>query len=174
MNTNPRYIYTDGAAPNNQNGCKQGGIAVVILNENNEVVETYKERVEPDEGETRTTNNRCEMLAVIKALELAEAEDVIHTDNEIVARGYNEWLSGWKARNWQKSNNKPLENQDLWQRIDKLKQTKSFVVIKWVRGHSGIYGNELADNLATKAAKLLGNEISLKPPQLSEENCNVN
>lgn len=152
MNTNPRYIYTDGAAPNNQNGCKQGGIAVVILNENNEVVETYKARVEPDAGETRTTNNRCEMLAVIKALELAETEDVIHTDNEIVARGYNEWLKGWKLKGWKNANKKPVANQDLWQRIDKLKQEKPMVVVKWVRGHSGIYGNELADCLAVSIA----------------------
>lgn len=154
MNNNPRNLYTDGAAPNNQNGCKQGGIAVVILNENNEVVETYKARVEPDEGETRTTNNRCEMLAVIKALELAEAEDVIHTDNEIVARGYNEWLKGWKLKGWKNANKKPVANQDLWQRIDKLKQEKPMVVVKWVRGHSGIYGNELADSLATEASSV--------------------
>lgn len=152
MNTNPRYIYTDGAAPNNQNGCKQGGIAVVILNENNEVVETYKARVEPEAGETRTTNNRCEMLAVIKALELAEGEDVIHTDNEMVARGYNEWLSGWKARGWKTANKKPVANQDLWQRIDKLKQERPLAVVKWIRGHSGIYGNELADCLAVSIA----------------------
>ena len=152
MNNNPRYIYTDGAAPNNQNGCKQGGIAVVILNENNEVVETYKARVEPDAGETRTTNNRCEMLAAIKALELAEAEDVIHTDNEIVARGYNEWLKGWKLKGWKNANKKPVANQDLWQRIDKLRQEKPRVVVKWVRGHYGIYGNELADSLATEAS----------------------
>ncbi len=70
------------------------------------------------------------MLAVIKALELAEPDDIIHTDNS----------------------KKPVANQDLWQRIDKLKQEKPTVVVKWVRGHSGVYGNELADNLATKAA----------------------
>lgn len=152
MNTNARNIYTDGAAPNNQNGCKRGGFAVVILNEHNEVVETYKAPVEPEAGETRTTNNRCEMLAVIKALEMAEPGDVIHTDNEIVARGYNEWVSGWKVRGWRRSNKKPVENQDLWKRIDSLKQNKPLVVVRWCRGHNGIFGNELADNLATEAA----------------------
>ncbi|BCO20928.1 ribonuclease H [Alteromonas sp. KC3] len=148
----PRLIFTDGAAPNNQNGCKHGGLGVVVLNDQEEVLETYKARVEPVEGKETTTNVRCEMLAVIKALELAESEDIIHTDNDMIAKGYNEWLKGWKLKGWKNANKKPVANQDLWQRIDKLKQEKPKVVVKWVRGHSGIYGNELADNLATEAA----------------------
>ena len=147
-----RLIFTDGAAPNNQNGCRRGGLGVVVLNDQEEVLETYKARVEPEEGHTTTTNNRREMLAVIKALELAEPEDIIHTDNDMIARGYNEWLKGWKLKGWKNANKKPVANQDLWQRIDKLKQEKPTVVVKWVRGHSGVYGNELADNLATEAA----------------------
>ena len=148
----PRLIFTDGAAPNNQNGCKHGGLGVVVLNEQEEVLETYKARVEPEEGRETTTNVRCEMLAVIKALELAEPEDIIHTDNDMIAKGYNEWLKGWKLKGWKNASKKPVANQDLWQRIDKLKQEKPTVVVKWVRGHSDVYGNELADNLATEAA----------------------
>ena len=148
----PRYIYTDGAAPNNQNGCKHGGFGVVVLNDQEEVLETYKARVEPSAGMETTTNVRCEMLAVIKALEMAEPQDIIHTDNEMIARGYNEWLTGWKLRGWKNANKKPVANRDLWLPIDKLKQQKPEVVVKWVRGHDGIYGNELADTLATEAA----------------------
>ena len=148
----PRLIFTDGAAPNNQNGCKHGGLGVVVLSDQEEVLESYKARVEPEAGKETTTNVRCEMLAVIKALELAEPEDIIHTDNDMIAKGYNEWLKGWKLKGWKNANKKPVANQDLWQRIDKLKQEKPTVVVKWVRGHSGIYGNELADNLATEAA----------------------
>ncbi|WP_375276547.1 hypothetical protein [Alteromonas australica] len=33
----PRLIFTDGAAPNNQNGCKHGGLGVVVLNDQEEV-----------------------------------------------------------------------------------------------------------------------------------------
>jgi len=159
MNNNPRYIYTDGAAPNNQNGCKQGGIAVVILNENNEVVETYKGRVKPPEGKETTTNVRCEMLAVIKALELAEVNDIIYTDNDMIAKGYNEYIERWKLNGWKTASKKPVANQDLWQRIDRLKQEKPTVVMKWIRGHSGIYGNELADSLATEAAIMLAERV---------------
>ncbi|GAA0209792.1 ribonuclease HI [Kangiella japonica] len=147
-----RLIFTDGAAPNNQNGCKHGGLGVAVLSDQGEVLETYKARVEPAQGQDTTTNVRCEMLAVIKALELAEPYDIIHTDSDMIAKGYNEWLEGWKLKGWKNANKKPVANQDLWQRIDKLKQEKPCVVVKWVRGHSGIYGNELADNLATEAA----------------------
>ena len=153
QNTNStRFIYTDGAAPNNQNGCKHGGFGVVVLNDQEEVLETYKARVEPSAGMETTTNIRCEMLAVIKALEMAESNDVIHTDNEMIAKGYNEWLTGWKLRGWKTSNKKPVANRDLWLPIDQLKREKPEVVVKWVRGHDGIYGNELADTLATEAA----------------------
>lgn len=152
-NTNvSRHIYSDGAAPNNQNGCTHGGLGVVVLNEQGEVIETYKARVEPVEGKITTTNVRCEMNAFIKALEMAEHEDIIHTDNEMIAKGYNEWLEGWKLGGWKNGKKKPIANPDLWQCIDRLKQEKPNVVVKWVRGHSGIYGNELADSLATEAA----------------------
>lgn len=154
-NTNvSRHIYSDGAAPNNQNGCKHGGLGVVALNEQGEVIEAYKARVEPVEGKSTTTNVRCEMTAFIKALEMAESEDVIHTDNDMVAKGYNEWLEGWKLKGWKTASKKPVANQDLWQRIDKLKQEKPLVVVKWVRGHSRIHGNELADSLANEALSL--------------------
>ena len=148
INNVSRNIFTDGAAPNNQNGCKFGGLGVVVLNAQDEVIATYKARVEPVEGKDTTTNIRCEMNAVIKALEMAEPYDVIHTDNEMIARGYNEWLKGWKLKGWKKSQKKPVANPDLWQRIDRLKQEKPNVVVKWIRGHSGVYGNEIADNLA--------------------------
>ncbi len=123
-----------------------------MLNDQEEVLETYKARVEPSAGMETTTNVRCEMLAVIKALEMAEPQDIIHTDNEMIARGYNEWLTGWKLRGWKNANKKPVANRDLWLPIDKLKQQKPEVVVKWVRGHDGIYGNELADTLPTEAA----------------------
>jgi len=152
INNVSRNIFTDGAAPNNQNGCKFGGLGVVVLNAQDEVIATYKARVEPVEGKDTTTNIRCEMNAVIKALEMAEPYDVIHTDNEMISRGYNEWLKGWKLKGWKNSQKKPVANPDLWQCIDRLKQEKPNVVVKWVRGHSGIYGNELADSLATEAA----------------------
>ncbi|WP_394224443.1 RNase H family protein [Alteromonas gracilis] len=53
-------------------------------------------------------------------------------------------MSGWKT-----ASKKPVANQDIWQCIDNLKKENPTVVVKWVRGYSGLYGNELADNSAT-------------------------
>ncbi|MCQ8891546.1 hypothetical protein NQT72_18830 [Pseudoalteromonas carrageenovora] len=146
-----KMIYTDGAAPNNQAGCKHGGIGVAVYSSNGELIETFKSRVEPEDGST-TTNVRCEMLALIKGLELSNDCDVIHTDNQVISKGYNEWLNGWKAKGWKNSSKKPVANKDLWLLIDALKQSKPSVIVKWVKGHDGIEGNELADSLASEAA----------------------
>ena len=70
----------------------------------------------------------------------------------MISDGYNQWLDGWKAKGWRTANKKPVANQDLWKCIDNLKQEKTTVSITWVRGHNGVYGNELADSLATAAA----------------------
>ncbi|WP_018982364.1 RNase H family protein [Salinimonas chungwhensis] len=148
---NSRHIYTDGAAPNNQSGCRLGGIGVAVLSGGNEIINMFKEAVIPQGGEVVTTNNRCEMLALIKALKVAQPDDIIHSDNELAVRGYNEWLAGWKARGWKKSNKKPVGNRDLWMIVDALKEVKPTVKVKWVRGHNGCYGNELADQLANEA-----------------------
>ena len=150
--TTPRHIYTDGAAPNNQTGCKVGGLGVVIM-VNGQPIAQYSERVLPSAGMKTTTNVRCEMLAVIKALELAEPSDIIHTDNQMIAKGFNEWLAGWKLKGWKNASKKPVANKDLWLTIDKLKQEKPEVTVVWVEGHAGIEGNELADSLATKQSK---------------------
>ena len=148
---NLQMIYTDGAAPNNQTGCKLGGIGVAVYNSNGELIDTFKSRVEPEDGST-TTNVRCEMLALIKGLELSNGRDVIHTDNKIISQGYNEWLNGWKAKGWKNASKKPVANKDLWLLIDDLKQSKPSVIVTWVKGHAGIEANELADSLASEAA----------------------
>ncbi|NVK57771.1 MAG: hypothetical protein HWE26_19385 [Alteromonadaceae bacterium] len=95
--TTPRHIYTDGAAPNNLTGCKVGGLGVVIMMDGQPIAQ-YSECVLPSAGMETTTNVRCEMLAVTKALELAEPNDIIHTDNQMIAKGFNEWLAGWKLK----------------------------------------------------------------------------
>lgn len=63
----------------------------------------------------------------------------------------NEWLSGWKARGWKTSSKKPVENKELWQEIDVL-SAKHAVTWCHVKGHSGIKGNVIADELANKGA----------------------
>ncbi len=100
-------------------------------------------------GEPNTTNNRMELLAVIRSLEALkrQCQVVIHTDSQYVQKGMTEWLPNWKRRNWRTADKKPVKNADLWQRLDELVQQHD-VSWRWVRGHAGDPGNERADQLA--------------------------
>ncbi len=99
-----------------------------------------------------TTNNRMELMAAIRALEiLNRASDVsLTTDSNYVRQGITEWLQGWKKRDWKTAAKKPVKNKDLWQRLDKA-VARHNVEWHWVKGHSGHEGNERADDLANRA-----------------------
>lgn len=100
-------------------------------------------------GENPTTNNRMELLAVIRALEALKrpCHVRLHTDSQYVQKGISAWIHGWKQRNWRTSDNKPVKNVDLWQRLDDLAGGHQ-VEWLWVKGHAGHDGNERADRLA--------------------------
>ncbi len=104
-------------------------------------------------GERDTTNNRMELMAVIRALTAAHKHDEIeiHTDSQYVKNGMQVWLKNWKKNNWRTSTKKPVKNQDLWQKLDELASTKKLHWV-WVRGHAGEDMNERVDTLARDAA----------------------
>ncbi|MCB1594852.1 MAG: ribonuclease HI [Xanthomonadales bacterium] len=105
-------------------------------------------------GQTDTTNNQMEMTAVIKGLQaLSRACDIeLYTDSKYVIDGFTQWLEGWKARNWKKSDKKPVLNQELWMQLDELAQ-KHQINWHWVKGHSGHDENERVDQLARLEAE---------------------
>lgn len=104
-------------------------------------------------GEPDTTNNRMELTAAIKALELLKrpCQVELWTDSNYVKKGISEWIFSWKKNNWKTAAKKPVVNQDLWQTLDALTQ-KHEVEWHWVKGHAGHPGNEIADQLANKGA----------------------
>jgi ribonuclease HI len=131
-------IYTDGACKGNPG---PGGWGALLRYQG-------RER-ELFGGEDNTTNNRMELLAVIKALQVLKrrCEVKIYTDSQYVQKGMSEWLPGWKARGWRTADKKPVKNADLWQMLDALSQ-QHLVTWHWVRGHDGHIFNERADALA--------------------------
>lgn len=100
-------------------------------------------------GQSNSTNNRMELMAVIMALEAVnESFNItVTTDSKYVLQGATEWLSGWKQRGWKTAAKKPVLNIDLWQRLDKALESRN-IEWKWVKGHSGHPENERADSLA--------------------------
>jgi len=134
-------IYTDGACSGNPG---PGGWGSVLM---------YRgHRRELSGGEADTTNNRMELMAVIRSLEALKrpCNITIHTDSTYVMKGMMEWLAQWKQRNWLTAAKKPVKNVELWQRLEIAIDSHN-VDWKWVKGHSGVPENERADELARQA-----------------------
>jgi len=139
--SSPVEIYADGACRGNPG---PGGWAATL---------EYGEHLRELSGaEAQTTNNRMELTAVIRALEALKrgVSARVHTDSEYVIRGINEWLPNWKARGWRTADRKPVKNQDLWEQLDAA-AARHNIEWKWVKGHSGVPGNERVDALANAA-----------------------
>ena len=102
-------------------------------------------------GDPETTNNKMELMAVIKGLEALKksSQVAITTDSRYVLEGITEWLPNWKKRNWKTASKKPVKNVELWQRLDELVKGHD-IEWHWVKGHSGHPENELADQLANQ------------------------
>ena len=102
-------------------------------------------------GEHETTNNRMELTAAIEALKALNGSKnvVLYTDSKYVMDGINSWMENWKKRGWKTSNKKPVKNQDLWQALDDA-VGRHEIKWKWVKGHTGVPGNEEADELANQ------------------------
>ena len=113
-------------------------------------------------GEAHTTNNRMELTAVIRALEVLQRPSRLHivTDSQYVLHGITQWLAGWKRRGWRTADGKPVKNQELWQRLDQLLAPHQ-AEWTWVRGHTGHPENERADALANRGIdELLGGKAA--------------
>ena len=110
-------------------------------------------------GEANTTNNRMELTAVIRALEALTrpCRVSLHTDSQYVQQGITTWIHDWKKRGWKTADRKPVKNEDLWRRLDELRQRHEVEWV-WVRGHSGHDGNEHADRLANRGVETVVSE----------------
>lgn len=138
-------LYTDGACIGNPG---PGGWGVRI-----EADETSIEEVSG--GEPETTNNRMELMAVIEGLRRVPVGKMvtIFTDSKYVMDAFDKgWLRGWKQNGWRTASKSPVKNQDLWIELDPLvaKLKPKWI---WVKGHSGIPGNERVDELAQIEAR---------------------
>jgi ribonuclease HI len=134
-------IFTDGACSGNPG---PGGWGAILR-------AGGRER-ELSGGEPATTNNRMELMAVIKGLAALTqpAFVTVHTDSRYVLDGATQWLRRWKANGWKTADKSPVKNDDLW-RLLEVEMARHDMRWIWVRGHDGHAENERADALARGA-----------------------
>ena len=142
-------IYTDGAARGKPDGPGGYGAVLTYLDASGKL---YKKEISA--GYRKTTNNRMELMAVIRSLqELTRPCQVeLYSDSRYVVDAFNQnWIWSWQKKGWKKSDGKPVKNIDLWQELLQAMAPHKVKFI-WVKGHDGHVMNERCDELATSAA----------------------
>ncbi len=152
MNSFPRQeppevrLFTDGGCSGNPG---PGGWAFILLHP------ASGKELQNSGAERETTNNRMEMMAVIRGLEVLKRPTHVElvSDSVYVGKGLTEWMPKWKANAWRRRVGKgwgEIKNEDLWRRLDAL-LGKHRVEFTHIRGHSGHPENERCDTLAVAA-----------------------
>lgn len=155
----PIFLYTDGASSGNPG---PGGYGIVLK------CGGYCKEISG--GFSLTTNNRMELLAVIKGLEAINwdnAEVHVWSDSSYVVKAINEgWLENWRRRGFAR-----VKNPDLWLRLSPL-LSRHRVAFHWIRGHAGHPENERCDALAVAAgagATAAGKQLMPDPGYTPEQ-----
>ena len=137
-------IYTDGACSGNPG---PGGWGAILSFNGAEK--------ELSGGEAMTTNNRMELMGVIRALEALKEPCIVelYSDSKYVIDALEkEWVYGWQKNGWRKSDKKPALNVDLWEILLPL-IAKHDVRYHWVKGHASNEKNNRCDQMAVEESK---------------------
>ena len=137
-------IYTDGACSGNPG--VGGYCAILMYNGAEKVVSGY---------ELETTNNRMELLAVIKGLEALKETCMVnvYSDSQYVVDAFlQNWVFSWQQNGWKTAGKKAVKNPDLWLRLLELYNVHEVTFIK-VKGHSDNEFNNRCDKIAVSEYK---------------------
>lgn len=145
-------LYTDGACSGNPG---LGGYAGILI---------YGDiKREYSGGEAQTTNNRMEVMAVIDGLKRLKypCKVDVYSDSAYTVNAFaNGWIYGWRKNGWKKSDNKPVQNVDLWEELYALTKIHEVTFHK-VAGHADNELNNRCDELARGAIEELRNSMPL-------------
>jgi ribonuclease HI len=156
-------LFTDGACSGNPG---PGGWAFILRHRRT------GRQMQQSGAEPQTTNNRMELMAVIRGLEALKRPTSVElvTDSQYVAQGLAQWLPRWKAQGWRRretSGWKKVKNLELWQRLDELLQRHQ-VRVRHIPSHAGHPENERCDRLAVAAYQQFlptaGKKTDKQPP----------
>ena len=149
-------IYSDGGCHGNRKGFNcPGGYGFLILKEGEWLIDSG------GGGEMNTTNNRMEMLALIKGVQCLknhiikspvnntkDHDCIIKTDSRYIVDNFNDYLPEWKKNGWRKSKGGSVLNKDLWKMIDELSPGFKSFKLEWVKGHANDMYNNAVDIIA--------------------------
>ena len=137
-------LYTDGACSGNPG---PGGYAAILI---------YKGiEKEISGGEPNTTNNKMEIMAVVKGLEMLKepCNVTIYSDSAYVVNSIEMgWIFNWQKNNWKKKDNSSVKNIELWEEMLKLLKIHNVKFVK-VKGHSDNEYNNRCDKLAVSESR---------------------
>ena len=138
------YYYTDGSCKSNGNPNSAGGWGIVKVDEFNNILWEQQGTKAP------TTNNEMELIAILTTLkyikEKEETDCIIYSDSAYCVNLINSWMYNWKDNGWKRPKNQEVKNLEI---IKEIYDLAHLAEIKKTSGHSGIFGNEYADALAT-------------------------
>ena len=140
-------IYTDGACSGNPG--KGGYCAILIYNGKEKIVSG---------SELDTTNNRMELLAVIRGLQTLKVPCSVElfSDSQYVIDAFNKgWITNWQKNDWKTSSKTQVKNRDLWEELLRLLSVHLVRFVK-VEGHSDNEYNNRCDQIAVSEYKKLG------------------
>lgn len=144
-------VYTDGACSGNPG---PGGWGALLQWKGNEKTLSG--------GEPNSTNNRMELMAVIRALEALNrpCRVSIHSDSALIVNAFTQgWVDNWLRRGWKRADKKPVENRDLWERLLEAMKPHQVEWVK-VKGHADDERNNRVDRLAVEACKKVQNSAN--------------
>jgi len=146
-------IYTDGGCSGNKrNADCPGAWAYLLVDPSGTII---------DQGDGKmlnTTNNRMEMMAVIKGLQKVKFyfdqycdgsknnECVVISDSKYIVDNIH-YLDGWIKKGWTRSGGGSVINSDLWKEINAFFPEYKSLTFRWVQGHGTNMLNQKADAL---------------------------
>ena len=163
-------IFTDGACSGNPG--PGGWAALFTYPESNRIISGNEES---------TTNNRMELMAVVRALSEVLDEDwtscvrpidsyddiEIHSDSAYVVNAVSKgWLKVWQTNGWKTSTREAVKNSELWEQLIQIMKgveecgaTIKFVKVK---GHNGNLFNEMVDERARSESIIAKKKVEAK------------
>ena len=120
-----KEIYVEAATAEKRRGRLSAGVGLVVFDD--------YERIAGEDWlflDSIVDRNYAELSALAFGLERACDGDIIYSSSDYCVDGFNDWLDGWKRRNWRKANKKPIAHQDLWELVDKRSADKQVEVRK--------------------------------------------